>query len=213
VAVCSHSCWPRWARWRCPRHPSGARAIPTPSFPPSAASLPADAPPPPPADLLRPHRAHRVSSPCQPEGLAHIWETLHRFGMGLQACERIVSDIHPAVRMIHQLLEADVCFWYSAATGRVGPVVGRCAAAPRNCLALARQLLSRQRGGCDEVLWSRSADAQDDRALAPQSALMVRVGKSQSWIVVVSCDATRKLQQADISLVRLTKRILLEYHT
>jgi HD-GYP domain-containing protein (c-di-GMP phosphodiesterase class II) len=143
---------------------------------------------------------------------ANVWETLDRFVLGLQACQQLAQAIHPSVQTIQQSLRADVCFWYSAASGRVGAIVGRSPPSPKKCLAMATKLLAGHRGG-DELLWRRPGDPRDAAPASPHSALMVRVGKSQSWIVVLSFDAQRKLQPSDIGLVNLITRILLNYHT
>jgi HD-GYP domain-containing protein (c-di-GMP phosphodiesterase class II) len=144
---------------------------------------------------------------------ADIWETLDRFVLGLEACQQLAQAIHPSVQTIQQSLGADVCFWYAATSARVGSIVGRSPPPAKHCLAIARQLLARHRNVGDELLWVRPGEPRDPSPPSPQSAVMVRVGKSQSWIVVLSFDPRRKLQPSDVSLVSLIKRILLNYHT
>jgi HD-GYP domain-containing protein (c-di-GMP phosphodiesterase class II) len=144
---------------------------------------------------------------------ADIWETLDRFVLGLKACQELAQAIPPSVRTIQESLGADVCFWYFGASERVGAVVGRSPPSPQTCLATARMLLAGAQRSGDDILWQRRSDPKDAGATGPQSALMVRVGKSQSWVVVLSFDAKRKLQASDIGLVSLIMRILLNYHT
>jgi HD-GYP domain-containing protein (c-di-GMP phosphodiesterase class II) len=144
---------------------------------------------------------------------ADVLETLDRFVLGLQACQQLAQAIQPSVQTVQQSLGADVCFWYSAGSGRVGAVVGRSAPPLKSCQAFAHRLLARHPDAGDELLWSRPGGWADAGPSSPHSALMVRVGKSQSWIVVLSCDPERRLQESDVKLVVLIKRILLNYHS
>jgi HD-GYP domain-containing protein (c-di-GMP phosphodiesterase class II) len=144
---------------------------------------------------------------------AHVLETLDRFVLGLQACQQLAQAIQPSVQTVQQSLGADVCYWYSAGSGRVGAIVGRSHPPLKSCQAFATRLLARNANAGDELLWSRPDGQSDAGPSSPHSALMVRVGKSQSWIVVLSCDPERRLQESDVKLVVLIKRILLNYHS
>jgi HD-GYP domain-containing protein (c-di-GMP phosphodiesterase class II) len=157
-----------------------------------------------------PQRAHLApSSFGGPSATASIYETLDRFILGLQSCQQLAQAIQPSVQAVQQSLGADVCFWYSAAGKRVGAIVGRATPSPTTCLAFASKLLASYPGAPDEVLWSRPRDAGPP---APHSALLVRVGSSQSWIVVLSFDPERQLQTSDLQVVGLIRRILINYH-
>jgi HD-GYP domain-containing protein (c-di-GMP phosphodiesterase class II) len=142
-----------------------------------------------------------------------VWEALDRFVLGLQACQHLAQAILPSVQTVEQTLGADVCFWYSASTGHVGAIVGQRPTSPKVCQEFASHFLARHPGADNALLWSQSDESRDSRLAShdPHSALMLRFGKSHSWIFALSFTPERTFQAADVNLVNLIKRILLNY--
>jgi HD-GYP domain-containing protein (c-di-GMP phosphodiesterase class II) len=151
-----------------------------------------------------------LSGPA-PANRADAWAVLDRFLHGLQTCQQLAQAIHPSLQTVQQSLGVDVCYWYSSSTERVGAIVGRRTPSPRSCQEFARRLLSAHPGE-SVLLWSPDPHQAQPASLSPHSALMIRFGKSNSWIVVLSFCPERKLQASDVNLVNLVKRVLLNYH-
>jgi hypothetical protein len=141
--------------------------------------------------------------------LEDAWDVLDHLGLALQQCDRACEQIALTLEAVRESLSADVVFWYPGTTS--GPFaftgsVPLSADWARDFLAhaglettagdrLVRQFLDP--GAKPIVPW-------------PCSAALTRISRSAgSWLVALSFHPRRLFRPAELAVLRLARRMLL----
>jgi HD-GYP domain-containing protein (c-di-GMP phosphodiesterase class II) len=140
------------------------------------------------------------------------WDVLERFGKALQPYNRPADQIRLLLESVRESLGADGVFWYSGRGGDVPDYVGQ----PRLPTDWRRDFLCREMARTPEtqsqfVRNFLEADAKSSANL-PCSAAFVRIRSSRgSWLVALSFHRKRIFGEADLKVMRMARRLLLNH--
>ncbi len=141
-------------------------------------------------------------------GTKQPWAALDRFMSELERGPQVHDRFFAALETICDSTNAELAYVYSDRAGRVTEVVGAPTPSPEWCRDLTHSLLAQiPRGG----LWRASACEAEfhlPEGPIPQSALMLSVEPPKSsWMVAVSLDPERPLDESDLRAVRVICRM------
>jgi HD-GYP domain-containing protein (c-di-GMP phosphodiesterase class II) len=137
------------------------------------------------------------------------WLALDRFIRSLEAC-KIPDQFAPALATICEATRADLAFIFCESTGKVTEAAGSVSPEPPWSRDLARTLFaSLPRGG----LWHID-DRIGSRQLAPKpvphsAAILPIDSPRSSWLVAVSVDSARLLDESEFRLITVVWRLQL----
>ncbi len=137
------------------------------------------------------------------------WEVLERLGRQLTACPDAAAQVRVTLRAVRQALGADLVYWHPGRAGGAVEMAGDLPLAAEWCRAFAeRQLAAAGDAGSQIYRMPRGGPAGGP---APCSVAMVRVSRSRgAWVVAVSFDPARRFEAADVQLLALARRLLLD---
>jgi HD-GYP domain-containing protein (c-di-GMP phosphodiesterase class II) len=149
-------------------------------------------------------------TPEQP--LEAAWEILDRYAQALQAEADTSSQIRLSLRAVRDGLRADAVYWDPGPGQETPMTVGRADLSAGWCQALTSQMLKLMGDEDEDGQLLRTNITWGDGAItpAPVSVAMVRVSRSlKSWIVSVSFTPGRQFRPADLKMMSLARRLLL----
>jgi HD-GYP domain-containing protein (c-di-GMP phosphodiesterase class II) len=144
---------------------------------------------------------------------ADPYEALDRLGQDLAVCPHAAGAVRAVLGTLQLALGADTVYSCSIAAPEPIEVVGRIRPALAWCQEVAQYLLSQAPGTDSQLLRSRLVRPHGKGDGFPRSAVMVRVSKSRSiWIVALNFDADYPFQPADVKVMCLARRMLVNHH-
>lgn len=143
--------------------------------------------------------------------LEHAWDVLDRFGEALQQCNQAVAQIRLLLTFARESLQADTVLWYPG-TGEESFVnVGEVDLA-ESWVGMFRDRFIAPRQVCSEALVHPVDDAGSLLSPMPASAAMIRMSRSRgSWLIALNFDPDRRFVEADLRVMRLARRIVLNH--
>jgi HD-GYP domain-containing protein (c-di-GMP phosphodiesterase class II) len=146
-----------------------------------------------------------------PAAADNAWDVLERFGQALQQCQQSAQQIRLILLSVQDALGADAVFWRPGAAGDSAEAVGR----PELSAAWRRDFTSRllaEASGPGEL--AQDFADPDAKSLTPwpHSVALLRVSRSRgSWLVALSFAPRRRFGPADLRVMRLARRMLLNH--
>jgi HD-GYP domain-containing protein (c-di-GMP phosphodiesterase class II) len=143
-------------------------------------------------------------------GRPEVWDTLEQFLRELQACLQSSDQLRLTLESVRDCTGADAVFWDPGVTDDAVVAVSDCSLPAPWCREFTRRVLEESPGVEGQLLrvhlggWARQYHP------APRSAALVRLSKSKNtWIVAVIFDPERTFGLADIKVMSLAVRMLL----
>ncbi len=132
----------------------------------------------------------------------------------LKALHQVEQTIPAVLEAILQATHADFCYVFSNRSKLVKGIAGHAVPTEPSCIRFANQLLAMRSVDSDELIWQCDAQRIRQRASrTPWSAIMIRVGSTQSWIVIASMNPRRIFGFDDLKIMRLFEQIVLNHHS
>ncbi len=140
------------------------------------------------------------------------WDVLERFGLALQQCEHSAHQIRLTLDAAREALGADAVFWHPGGTGDAPAHAGADDLSP----AWREAFLDYALRDVPDVQPGAVRSFLDPAAKPmnpwPCSAALARVSKSRgSWVVALSFHPRRLFGPADVKVLQLMRRILLNH--
>jgi HD-GYP domain-containing protein (c-di-GMP phosphodiesterase class II) len=140
------------------------------------------------------------------------WDVLERFSQSLQQCDRASQEIHLVLEAVQEGLGADAVFWYPGSSGEGLERVGRPGLSPAWCRAFVERLLGEEPPPDGQLLRSYLDPAAKPASPWPYSAALLRISASRSsWVVALSFHPRRIFQPADLKVMGLARRMMLNH--
>jgi HD-GYP domain-containing protein (c-di-GMP phosphodiesterase class II) len=140
------------------------------------------------------------------------WDVLEHFGLALQQCDQSTQQIRLTLEAAREGLGADTVFWHPGGTGDVPAVVGSVDLAPswrEAFLDFALRDLPDAQPGVARSFLDPAAKPMNPW---PCSAALARVSRSRgSWLVALSFHPRRLFGPADVKVLQLIRRIVLNH--
>jgi HD-GYP domain-containing protein (c-di-GMP phosphodiesterase class II) len=141
----------------------------------------------------------------------NAWDVLERFGQALQQCQQSAQQIRLILLSTQDALGADAVYWHPGAAGDSAETVGR----PELSAAWRRDFTSRllaEASGPGELTQSHLDPGSKPAAPWPASVALLRISRSRgSWLVALSFHPRRQFGPADLRVLRLARRMLLNH--
>jgi HD-GYP domain-containing protein (c-di-GMP phosphodiesterase class II) len=155
---------------------------------------------------LRPARGGEVAA------AESAWDVLERFGLALQQCEQSAHQIRLTLDAAREALAADAVFWHPGGTGDAPAMAGPAELAPAWREAFLDYVLRDLPEGHPGAARSFLDPAAKPMNPWPCSAALARVSKSRgSWLVALSFHPRRLFGPADVKVLQLMRRIVLNH--
>lgn len=143
---------------------------------------------------------------------ATVCDILEHFGQHLQKCEQAGEQIRLILSSLHDALEADLVIWHPGTSADSIHQVGKQQAPLFWCEEFMRHVLEDAPRDQNELLLSFADGANKPCLPWPCSAAMIRLSRSrQIWITALSFHPRRAFDQADLKVMRLTRRMLINH--
>jgi HD-GYP domain-containing protein (c-di-GMP phosphodiesterase class II) len=154
----------------------------------------------------------KTTSRTPEQHLEAAWEVLDRYAQALQAESDTSRQVRLSLRAVRDGLRADAVYW-DPGPGQEAPLtVGRSDLSAKWCQALTSHTI-KLKGEEDEdgqLLRTNLSWKEAEITPTPVSVAMVRVSRSlKSWIVAVSFTPGRQFRPADLKMMSLARRLLL----
>jgi HD-GYP domain-containing protein (c-di-GMP phosphodiesterase class II) len=140
-----------------------------------------------------------------------VWDVLERFASDLHRCDKGLR--HKLVlAAIHDCINAEMVFWYPGRSSESLEFAGECVLPTNWCAGFARKLIDGTPGLDGRLLRSNLPENPSFGPYHPCSAALVRVSRSQgSWLVAVNFTKKHFLQDADLRIMALVRRIFVNH--
>jgi HD-GYP domain-containing protein (c-di-GMP phosphodiesterase class II) len=148
-----------------------------------------------------------------PLTLESVWDVLDRFGQAMQDCDNEPRQVRLTITAVQESLGADTVFWHSGSD----ETSGVCTGPVIQPLAWRQQFIARAlaepREPRDQVLLTWLDPAAKPISPWPYSAALVRISKTRDiWIAALSFHPRRLFQAADVKIMLLARRMVLNHH-
>ncbi len=154
----------------------------------------------------------RLARPGEPAAAEAAWDVLERFGLTLQQCEQSTQQIRLTLDAAREALAADAVFWHPGGTGDAPALAGSVDLAPawrEAFLDFALRELNDSQSGAARSFLDPAAKPMNPW---PCSAALARVSRSRgSWLVALSFHPRRLFGPADVKVLQLMRRIVLNH--
>jgi hypothetical protein len=150
----------------------------------------------------------RIRAPGPPLALDDPWDIVERFARDIACCEKNARN-QLALEAVRDSLKADAVFWYPGSSGDAPLIAAACDLPAAACLAFARKLIDGTPGLDGRLLRSVLPPGPPGAGFRPHSVVLVRVSQTEtSWMVAVNFATQRSFQIADLRIMALIRRIL-----
>jgi HD-GYP domain-containing protein (c-di-GMP phosphodiesterase class II) len=143
------------------------------------------------------------------------WEIVERFARDINHCEKNTRRLL-ALEAVRDAIRAESVFWYPGNSDSDLETTGACDLPVNWCASIARKLIEGTPGLDGRLLRSVLPPGSTGASHQPRSAVLVRVSKTDaSWMVALKFTPKRSFQVADMRIMALIRRILVNerrYH-
>jgi HD-GYP domain-containing protein (c-di-GMP phosphodiesterase class II) len=136
------------------------------------------------------------------------WDALERFVRELQDGDRGSNQIRRVLETVRAETSADVAFLYPAGSERVTDLVGYLSVPADWFRDFTQQLLDEAPDGPEMFFRTGVVELPGALTASPYSAVLARLRRSRpDWVVALSVDAVRPLQESDLKVLSVICRI------
>jgi HD-GYP domain-containing protein (c-di-GMP phosphodiesterase class II) len=141
----------------------------------------------------------------------NAWDVLERFGQALQQCQQSAQQIRLILLSVRDALGADAVYWHPGAAGDSAEAVGR----PELSAAWRRDFTGRllpEASSAGDLALHFADPGAKSLSPWPHGVALLRVSRSRgSWLVALSFRPDRRFCPADLRVMRLARRMLLNH--
>lgn len=134
------------------------------------------------------------------------WAVLETLLQSLSEVTNSTRSIQATVEAAAEAISADSAFWYSKSSHRTLAIAGPHTVDATWCTQFAQTLLTCIPESEDVAIWSPPSSPPDGH---PTAALLCRSEKTHGCLIAVNFDQTRKFDEGDMKVARLTLKLLL----
>ncbi|MBY0525464.1 MAG: HD-GYP domain-containing protein [Gemmataceae bacterium] len=162
--------------------------------------------------MANPSTSTLIAPSGNPLTLTTAWDVLERFGVALQQCDQSAQQIRLVLDAVRESLDADAVFWYPGSGSEPFNIAGLATLSSQWCRDFTERVLAETPGVDGQLLRPTLDPGSNPLTPWPTSAVLVRISKSRSsWVVAVTFDAERSFQVADVKVMTLARRMLLNH--
>ncbi len=137
-----------------------------------------------------------------------VWELIERFARDINHCGKTFRH-KLALEAIRDSIRAEAVYWYPGNNGDAVELAGGYDLPAAWCASFAKKLIDGTPGLDGRLLRSVLPPGLSTAPFQPTSAAMVRVSRSHaSWLVALNFSPRRYFQVADMRIMALVRRIL-----